>query len=513
MIGIIPAGGKGLRFRELGAQYPKAILPYKEKPILIHQIEWMAKHGVTEVKIVANPKTTPQFEQILQFYKLPLPVEIVEQTVQNGLSGAVYEALNTSPASRCLVVLGDILPDQEIPHQYLTTGNAISVKYVNDYSRWCMVSIDPNSNVIDFYDKPTKRPDTEYAVSGVYILEDSKQVKELIELQFEHNITINNEYQFSTVLSSIGEAASIGTFELDLIDFGTLDEFLKNRSIKNSRSFNDIYIDGNLVVKSSDTNGSKLIDEVNWYNNIPNELKPYTPRIIDYDFYGPAVEYVMERVDAITLRDLFLFIDGSEETWHEIFDQLTDVLDLMITDGRPNNFLRQVYQKTQERVNDIDIPIEYQLVREFLRDFKILIEDPEFELDCVMHGDFCFSNIMYNTQTKKITMIDPRGQLFGNHYYEIAKLCHSVLYDYDFIDTELYLRSNDDEIELYNNGKEPIQRIFMQYLDERYDSNELYFINMLTASLFLSMIPLHNHNTTNQKLYYEKFKQIYSSQK
>lgn len=39
MIGIIPAAGKGVRFKEIGKNYSKTILPYNEKPILIHQIE------------------------------------------------------------------------------------------------------------------------------------------------------------------------------------------------------------------------------------------------------------------------------------------------------------------------------------------------------------------------------------------------------------------------------------------------------------------------------------------
>jgi len=54
MIGIIPAAGEGTRFKELGKQYSKTILPYKEKPILIHQIEWLEKHGCTDIRVVIN---------------------------------------------------------------------------------------------------------------------------------------------------------------------------------------------------------------------------------------------------------------------------------------------------------------------------------------------------------------------------------------------------------------------------------------------------------------------------
>jgi len=37
---------------------------------------------------------------------------------------------------------------------------------------------------------------------------------------------------------------------------------------------------------------------------------------------------------------------------------------------------------------------------------------------------------------------------------------------------------------------------------------EIEYIESLTASLFLSMIPLHSHSPANQKMYYEKFLSI-----
>ena len=38
MLCVIPAAGRGVRFNELGKNYPKRVLPYKEKPIIAHNI-------------------------------------------------------------------------------------------------------------------------------------------------------------------------------------------------------------------------------------------------------------------------------------------------------------------------------------------------------------------------------------------------------------------------------------------------------------------------------------------
>ena len=54
MLGIIPAAGKGTRFHELGRQYPKCILPYKELPIIVHNIKSLLEAGCSEIIVGAS---------------------------------------------------------------------------------------------------------------------------------------------------------------------------------------------------------------------------------------------------------------------------------------------------------------------------------------------------------------------------------------------------------------------------------------------------------------------------
>ena len=58
----------------------------------------------------------------------------------------------------------------------------------------------------------------------------------------------------------------------------------------------------------------------------------------------------------------------------------------------------------------------------------------------VCHGDFCFSNILYDFRMQRVKLIDPRGinsknelSIWGDLRYDLAKLNHSVSGLYDLI--------------------------------------------------------------------------------
>jgi thiamine kinase-like enzyme len=214
----------------------------------------------------------------------------------------------------------------------------------------------------------------------------------------------------------------------------------------------------------------------------------------------------MEKVKAPSVREIYLFLDSSEETWETLFNAMFDQLKSMEAYGQQNSFMKTVIDKTKTRIKDIEIPIENKLVNEFIEDLQSSMVSIA-PRPTLMHGDYCFSNLLYDFNGN-ITMIDPRGELYGDHYYEIAKMCHSILFDYDFVDAELYVKEGST-YQLYNKGKEPIKELFASMFNKYYSKDEREYILLICASLFLSMIPLHTHNRKNQEIYYNIFKEIY----
>lgn len=514
MIGIIPAAGKGTRFKELGKLYSKTILPYKGKPLLIHQIEYMEKHGVSDIRVVLGHQAE-ETEHILKIYdKHP---EIVIQKEQVGLSHAVYCALKETDKDSVLIILGDILPQDNLTFE----ESFISYQVVPDFSRWCMAKTKPDSFMLDvLLDKPQEDPNTNKALSGIYFFKKSNLLRSLIHTQLDKNERIAKEFQISTAISQYNEQYPIVLKEIGIRDFGTLEEYLANRDVSISRSFNQINEkDDVFIVKSSLAKPQKILDEYNWFNSLPSEMKRFIPKMYDFSIIENKIgkpfgaQYTMEKIFAPTLRELFLFLDSSYETWCEIYVSIAKFLQRESKYRLSNDFLKLVYDKTESRIKQL--PEKYQNnmdVNEFMSMFKDEIDKFVYEDYSLMHGDFCFSNIFYDFTKKQICVIDPRGQTFGSKYYEYAKLMHSAIYDYDFIDAELYIKT-DTETVIYNNGKDGARKAFNEFIEASLSKEEINFVRLICASLFLSMIPLHSHNKTNQELYFKTFKRAFKDYK
>lgn len=114
------------------------------------------------------------------------------------------------------------------------------------------------------------------------------------------------------------------------------------------------------------------------------------------------------------------------------------------------------------------------------------------------HGDPCFSNILYSKTNQYLKLIDPRGaagpdDLYTDPYYDVAKLSHSVLGRYDFINQYRFdVRIEDDLRPRLLIDKPPPEwagRLFAERLEAA--GFDLYATRLYEASLFISMLPLH----------------------
>ena len=496
MIGIIPAAGYGTRLYELGKEYPKSILPYKEKPLLVHNVEWLRLQGCDDIRIVVSHQEEKIREVAVRY---GLEVTITNPTNMGGLSQSVLSGIEVSPADGpVLIVLGDILVESD---KLDYDKNWLSTFEVSDWSRWCMV--DSRSGI--FYDKPKDKPPTNEALSGVYYFNDCNSLANALREQIVEGTVINNELQFSTAIAKLREPFE--TRKLVVKDFGTLANYLGNRGLRNSRSFNEVDLEKFTVRKSSQQR-TKIIAERNWYQNIPTELAVFTPRILEADLVSfAAASYTMERVYLPTLRELYLFFDRSEETWDRILDSCVEVYRTLRTFSSADSHGSELVGKTKKRV--IDGGLDTPLVAKFLQEFELAVG--QFERDSqLMHGDFCFSNLFWNDANRSVVMVDPRGELYGSRYYDWAKLRHSAIYNYDFVDAELYTVCGG-KVSVFDNGTGAVGKLLREKEKELFSEEEIRYLELLTASLFLSMIPLHSHNKVNQKLYYGKFEEIYGN--
>lgn len=120
--------------------------------------------------------------------------------------------------------------------------------------------------------------------------------------------------------------------------------------------------------------------------------------------------------------------------------------------------------------------------------------------EAISHGDLCFSNILYERHARLFKLIDPRGatsdqDMWTDPSYDWAKLSHSVLGDYDFINNDQFRLEVDGEDRLrlsilsHEGGLQDCKQHFIVWLQEH--GQHPVRVRLDEASLFLSMLPLH----------------------
>lgn len=319
------------------------------------------------------------------------------------------------------------------------------------------------------------------------------------------------------------------------LDLGHLNSFFNSRTyLTTQRAFNDLNMSSRVVLKKSSTKGKKIYAEGNWFNTIPSNMRLYTPQLLSHkkgtrDFEGS--EYSLEYLYLLPLSDIFVFGSLPLSSWKNILISLREVLEGLhqyTSDECSLPSLDELYlHKTLERLEEhshltgIDFSnkkFNYLDGYDSLTIFELAKKSSEFinkakRADVsIIHGDFCFSNLLFDSRVSAIKCIDPRGidaqgnlTIYGDRRYDLAKLYHSIVGYYDLIISGNYevTESHDDiDINFYidekykNNLESEFDQIILSGLG--YSKKEIMAI---TIHLFLSMLPLHSDRPDRQKAF------------
>lgn len=500
---IIPAAGGSTRMRELGKQYAKTVLPYQGKPIIVHIVENVNRVICPDeiVVVYGTEEHKQQIEDALAMFNL----SVTFKPCQGGRQGPAKSILSGIPEGvrsndELFIHLSDFVASDEYLNLHKDT---IATFSVDDHRRWCMVipRADSSDMISGFVDKPAQNVENGLAVAGLYNFSNASRLRNIGEL-LENKST--SEYQISELMEEYNNGTSLfikKNIKGTIVDFGTIEEFNKNRGIAKARSFNYIVDNGNYVAKISHENPEKVIAEGNWMRNLPKPLWGYAPTVYAIDHANDTI--LMEKVKSNNLRDVYLFIDRTEQTWDEIFGCVYDFnTSCNEISKQSNHFWEMIIRKTMDRMPG------GKRFDNFINDFTLAIRKwSRYNTTTFYHGDMHFANMFYCFNYKELKLIDPRGEYYGHWFYDIAKLNHSVNGRYDWIDSQLY--SGDV---IYNKGTEGVERSFERLIDRLgLTAEDRHVLNLLTASLFLSMIPLHKHSAENQRMYLEEFWRLYNN--
>lgn len=322
------------------------------------------------------------------------------------------------------------------------------------------------------------------------------------------------------------------------LDFGHLQTYYRSRcSIRTQRAFNDMSISYRVVEKRSDDR-VKLAAEAGWYEQLPPELRLYTPAFLGTDRTdGEISAYRIEYLPIPSLHELFVFGALGEATWRQIVASCFDFMEACATrtsDAESSPALQALtIDKTAGRLDAFFQATGIAADREWRYRGRAMpslhrvaemtadaISLDDHSLSGIMHGDLCFTNIFYDFRTCRIRVIDPRGLIggqagiMGDARYDMAKLNHSIHGAYDFILADRYRCTGFDDGNLdlvfpADSSFDTVNAVAREFSlrDRRLGDAE----NMaITIHLFLSMLPLHADNPRRQRAFVANALRLFS---
>lgn len=252
-----------------------------------------------------------------------------------------------------------------------------------------------------------------------------------------------------------------------------------------TRRFNDLSIFKDYVIKKTNNKCESF-----WYLNSPNtDIIPKFEVLDDQTIK-------LERINGIPLSYYMV----KEEMSVEILNKLLGTIFSLHNTEVIGNYDYSFYEKKLiERVltyNFNDLPNftkNYSKLYNLIKNYSLSTNNFN-----IIHGDPVFSNILLDLNYN-LKFIDMRGSfgngcsLYGDKYYDYAKIYQSLCgYDNIMLGKEINTLYSKD-----------IKKHFESFFDEK----EVYNIKLITAYLFLTLIPLHD-DILKIKQYYNIFSEI-----
>jgi hypothetical protein len=305
----------------------------------------------------------------------------------------------------------------------------------------------------------------------------------------------------------------------DWFDFGHADTYYQSRRrITTQRSFNDLEITKRQVTKRSD-NSNKISAEAAWFENLPAKLRIYTPALLSHEKINQQESYSLEYLHLPTLSELLVFGRLPVGAWSKIFNAADEVLNSFAENSsqlQGIDNIDDIYgKKTNERLEqysrsaslDLSAPCRFNgswlpSINHMVSMVSELVPPATSKHLGLVHGDFCFSNLLYDHRADLLKIIDPRGidgagiqTSFGDRRYDIAKMYHSVIGRYDQIIAGHYQLTLNNSLDMTL-----VLPAEQQLLDIEAEFNSHCFGGLsledssapaICVMLFLSMLPLH----------------------
>lgn len=523
---VLCAGGINYANLPISTSQSNAMVPVNGKPVIGWILDDLLQKQIKCVTVVLREEDQRlaaflqrAYSDRMDILQVPIPAGgSIVHSLQAGL-----QKLSNSGVVR--VLLGDTL----VRDSFQANFDFVYTGLVEDSRRWCLAVLGQDGHVTDYVDKKEFQFPEKVALVGYYHFQKGDFL-----LACVNECLHNKEHELSDVLKRYGQQYPIRALSAnEWHDFGHIENLLiARRRLLQSRFFNSLTINPvlNTITKISDHN-QKLEDELDWYLALPAEMQVLTPRILRHEQINDRLHIVQEYYGYPTLAELYVYGEIPSDAWASILRQIMrvhdefkrypstlnqdEIYDMYMDKTRQRlEMLGEQGQDWELRLKQKDIIFnerKLQNILELLPTLEEQIRQLVMSTNvCIVHGDFCFSNILFDVNNQIIRLIDPRGRfgrkgIYGDPRYDIAKLRHSISGQYDFIMADMFTIEEDAPGvfagRIFSNGVQEHVAEYFDHLLERdgYLSRE---IRLIEGLLFISMLPYHNDHPRRQQMLY-----------
>lgn len=469
---IIQAGGKGTRLQHLTANKPKGIVPVNNLPMIFHLFN---KYKDKKFIIICD-----YLHEVLEKYLAvfsPVKYQCVVASAKGTCAG-IKEAIDLIPNNEPFMISwSDLIFDEKFDES-VVKDNAIGTP-IDFECRWSFVN-----------GELKEERSVEHGVAGVFFFKNKSVISDVPpEGEFVRYLSTKN--------IAFQDVKLIGVKEV-----GTLLAFDSTKKDNVCRPFNRIEVKGDKLYKYGITEqGKKIaIDETRWYKYALEHLdNNYLPKIYSLD------PLCLEYINGKNAFKISLDNKQKETVLTNCLNGLKYLHSIETVPADPVSSYKCYYEKTWDRLDKV------QSLIPFANDKTIIINNKEClnpyflknEIDRIIkeyflneknfyfiHGDPTLSNIIIKPDLS-IVFIDPRGyfgntKLYGDRYYDFAKLYYSFIGNYDqFNNKNFLLDIFEDKVEL------SIDSSGYEFLEDKFFASipdiEPRKIKFLHALIYLSL--------------------------
>jgi len=522
---ILCAGPINYRHLPIATNNSNAMIPINGQPVIAWILDDLIEKNIRQATVVLREDDDRLADFLSRTYRDRIDIIPAKVPPGGSIVGSLLAGLKHSQSAGVVrVVLGDTL----IRDSYDVDEDFVYVGTVEESGRWCLSDVSSDGIVVDYIDKQAYEAEEMAALAGYYQFLDKELLQKCVEAS-----EIADEYELSFVLRRYGKVRPLkAKYASEWFDFGHIDNLTAARQqLFRPRYFNKLFVNPvlNTITKVSE-NTQALRDELDWYLELPAELQVLTPRIISHEMMNGNLQIVQEYYGYPTLAELYVFSDLDADTWASILRRIFRIhkeFGRFSSDLAQEDILEMYQEKTNKRLcmlrsqdnfwaellDQDHIKFNNLELRNFATmetEINLLVENlAETAQVQIIHGDFCFSNILLDLNNQIIRLIDPRGRfgrkgIYGDARYDVAKLRHSVSGYYDFIVSDMFELDGggykySGDIHVNDNVKLMGPKFDAMLIAAGYNLADIMLIEGL---LFLSMLPMHRDHPRRQLIMY-----------